>query len=365
MAVLFDSFSYRIKEVESGICYDRWHFGKYPELTMPEHLYYLNRVINCLLTHDKIIIRTDSLEEIIDVLGFEAFRLLYERQELVIIDNWWFPAFMIGNENLLFMNMHKSNYYDKVIERINNKYGFQASLFIKQVFEKVTSDSESEEYVYWDHIAQENMYEDFTINNQIRTYLNIESENILDINEKDTWSAVRLCLFERSIVWGSYLQTDEIILEDEAKYYFMQKNNLIPEQTLNDRMNKYLFARNIPNLSLLYYNKIIDIKKIIQVRDHAFGGFYRDWLQSNNYNINELERILLGGNSSSQAEKWFRWGLVSVTGLILPAVGGLAASLLNEKIPSFSQKIPNIFFDHVLSQVFNTRKNRNALLALK
>ena len=250
MAVLFDSFSYRIKEVESGICYDRWHFGKYPELTMPEHLYYLNRVINCLLTHDKIIIRTDSLEEIIDVLGFEAFRLLYERQELVIIDNWWFPAFMIGNENLLFMNMHKSNYYDKVIERINNKYGFQASLFIKQVFEKVTSDSESEEYVYWDHIAQENMYEDFTINNQIRTYLNIESENILDINEKDTWSAVR-------------------------------------------------------------------------------------------------------------------WGLVSVTGLILPAVGGLAVSLLNEKIPSFSQKIPNIFFDHVLSQVFNTRKNRNALLALK
>lgn len=166
MAVLFDSFSYRIKEVESGICYDRWHFGKYPELTMPEHLYYLNRVINCLLTHDKIIIRTDSLEEIIDVLGFEAFRLLYERQELVIIDNWWFPAFMIGNENLLFMNMHKSNYYDKVIERINNKYGFQASLFIKQVFEKVTSDSESEEYVYWDHIAQENMYEDFTINNR-------------------------------------------------------------------------------------------------------------------------------------------------------------------------------------------------------
>ena len=116
MAVLFDSFSYRIKEVESGICYDRWHFGKYPELTMPEHLYYLNRVINCLLTHDKIIIRTDSLEEIIDVLGFEAFRLLYERQELVIIDNWWFPAFMIGNENLLFMNMqNRKNMYIGII----------------------------------------------------------------------------------------------------------------------------------------------------------------------------------------------------------------------------------------------------------
>ena len=135
MAVLFDSFSYRIKEVESGICYDRWHFGKYPELTMPEHLYYLNRVINCLLTHDKIIIRTDSLEEIIDVLGFEAFRLLYERQELVIIDNWWFPAFMIGNENLLFMNMHKSNYYDKVIERIKAQFENLGELVKMAIFD--------------------------------------------------------------------------------------------------------------------------------------------------------------------------------------------------------------------------------------
>ncbi len=51
----------------------------------------------------------------------------------------------------------------------------------------------------------------------------------------------------------------------------------------------------------------------------------------------------LGGNSSSQAEKWFRWGLVSVTGLIFPAVGGLAVSLLNEKIPSFSQKDSKYF----------------------
>lgn len=365
MAVLFDSFSYRIKKIESGVCYDRWYFGEYPELTMPEHLYYLNRIINCLLTHDKIIIRTDSLEEFIDILGFDAFRLLYERQELVVLDNWWVPSFMIGNDSLLFMNMHQCNYYDKVILRISNRYGLQASLFIKQVFEKITSLKDSDEYTYWDDIAQSNMHEDFLTNNRIRAFLNIESENIFNIGEKDTWSAVRLCLFERSLVWAGYLQADEIILEGEAKYYLMQKNNIIPEQSLNDRMNEYLFARNIPNLSLLYYNKIIDIKKIIQVRDHVFGGLYRDWLQSNDYNLDELERVLLGSGSTPQAEKWFRWGLVTITGLVLPVVGGVAASLLNEKIPSFSQKVPDIFFDQVLSRVFNTRKNRNDLLALR
>ena len=85
MAVLFDSFSYRIKEVESGICYDRWHFGKYPELTMPEHLYYLNRVINCLLTHDKIIIRTDSLEEMGIVGPLEGSK---PRQVLMTKQEW-------------------------------------------------------------------------------------------------------------------------------------------------------------------------------------------------------------------------------------------------------------------------------------
>lgn len=364
MAVLFDGFSYRIKEMEGGVCYDRWYVKRYPELTMPEHLYYLNRIINCLLTHDKIIIRTDSLEEFIDVLGFDAFRLLYERQELAVLDNWWFPAFMPGNDKLLFMNMHETNYYDKVILRIRNRYTDKAASFIKMVFEDIHS-KDSDEYIFWDNTAQENMYEDFVENKQLRAFLHIESENLYDISEMDTLSVVRLCLFERSLVWAENLQVDEIILEDEAKHYLMRKTDVLYEDSLNDRMNQYLYARKIPNLSLLYYNKIIDIRKIIQVRDHVFGGLYRDWLKSNEYNRHELEKVLLGGNSTPQTEKWLRWGLVSVAGLYLPAVAGVGISLFNEKIPSFFQKVPDIFFDRVLSRTFNTRKYRNGLLALK
>ena len=127
------------------------------------------------------------------------------------------------------MNMHQSNYYDRVIQRINTKYGSQASLFIKKVLENISSLTGSDEYKYWDNIAQDNMYEDFLTNNRIRAFLEIESENLFDISEKETWSVVRLCLFERSLVWANYLKTDEIILEDEAKFYLMQKNNTIPE----------------------------------------------------------------------------------------------------------------------------------------
>mgnify|MGYP000022518616 CR=1 FL=1 len=65
---------------------------------------------------------------------------------------------------------------------------------------------------------EENMYEDFSFNDRIRALLNIQSETIMSIsNEDDTWSAVRLCLFERSLEWSRQLKTDEILFEEESK----------------------------------------------------------------------------------------------------------------------------------------------------
>lgn len=86
MAVLFDQFSYRINKTSEGVYYDRWHGHMFPEISMPEKLYFLNRIISALLTHDKLFIRTDSIEEMIECIGFDAFRMLYNRGEIVILD---------------------------------------------------------------------------------------------------------------------------------------------------------------------------------------------------------------------------------------------------------------------------------------
>ena len=99
MAVLFDLFSYRVKNSSDGLYFDRWHGNTFPEISMPEKLYFLSRIISALLTHNKLFIRTDSVEELIECIGFDAFRMLYERGELVVLDNWWVPTFMI-NGNL-------------------------------------------------------------------------------------------------------------------------------------------------------------------------------------------------------------------------------------------------------------------------
>ena len=82
---------------------------------MPEKLYFLDRIISALLTHDKLFIRTDSIEEMIECVGFDAFRMLYNRGELEILDNWRVPAFMYGGDTVLYMNMHEKQYQDKVI----------------------------------------------------------------------------------------------------------------------------------------------------------------------------------------------------------------------------------------------------------
>ena len=71
MAVLFDLFSYRVKNSSDGLYFDRWHGNTFPEISMPEKLYFLSRIISALLTHNKLFIRRDSVEELIKCIGFD------------------------------------------------------------------------------------------------------------------------------------------------------------------------------------------------------------------------------------------------------------------------------------------------------
>ena len=49
MAVLFDLFSYRVKNSSDGLYFDRWHGNTFPEISMPEKLYFLSRIISALM----------------------------------------------------------------------------------------------------------------------------------------------------------------------------------------------------------------------------------------------------------------------------------------------------------------------------
>lgn len=368
MGVLFDAFSYRVNKTPDGFYYDRWHGHVFPEISMPEKLYFLDRIISALLTHDKLFIRTDSIEEMIECIGFDAFRMLYNRGELVILDNWWVPAFMYDGDTVLYMNMHEKQYQDKICSRLLERKGLEASRFTNSILKKVCNTSDSDTYDFWDNTSQENMCEDFSYNDRIRALLNIQSESIMSIsNGDDTWSAVRLCLFERSIEWSKQLKTDEILLEDEAKKYLLYKSD-IQLDSIIQYFKQVLYAKGIPNLSILYYNGVISMKDIIRVRDKVAFGEFTSWLKSHNYSVQELELALLNGcSNNNQIEKWLRWAVVCASPLFLPAgtvqtLTGIGLSFLEQLLPQFSgQKIPVLYFDNVLSKQFDSSKMNRKL----
>ncbi len=369
MAVLFDAFSYRVNKTPDGLYYDRWHGNVFPDFSMPEKLYFLDRIISALLTHNKLFIRTDSIEEIIECIGFDAFRMLYNRGELEILDNWWVPAFMYNKDTVFYTNMHMKQYQDKICSRVLERKGTEEAHFTNSILKKVCNTSTSDTYELWDNTSKENMYEDFSFNDRIRALLNIQSETITSIsNADDTWSAVRLCLFERSLEWSKQLKTDEILLEDEAKRYLLYKSDIQSCSTIQ-YFKWVLYAKGFPNLSILYNNNVISMKDIIRVRDKVAFGKFTSWLKSHNYNARELELALLDGRSSnSMIEKWLRWAVVCGSPLLLPAdpevqtLTGIGLSLIEQLLPQFSGKqIPVIYFDGVLSKQFNSSKMRRKM----
>ena len=368
MGVLFDAFSYRVNKTPDGFYYDRWHGHVFPEISMPEKLYFLDRIISALLTHDKLFIRTDSIEEMIECIGFDAFRMLYNRGELVILDNWWVPAFMYGGDTVLYMNMHEKQYQDKICSRLLERKGLEESRFTNSILKKVCNTSDSDTYDFWDNTSQENMYEDFSFNNRIRALLNIQSETIMSIsNEDDSWSAVGLCLFERSLEWSRQLKTDEILFEEEAKRYLIYKSD-IHNDSIIQYFDLILYSKGIPNLSILYYNDVISMKDIIRVRDNIAFGKFTSWLENHNYSVQELELALLNGRSNNnQIEKWFRWAVVSSASLFLPSgliptLSGIGLSFIEQLLPQFSeQKFPSLYFDCVLSKQFNAKSMNRQL----
>ena len=174
-------------------------------------------------------------------------------------------------------------------------------------------------------------------------------------------------MFERSIEWSKQLKTDEILLEDEAKKYLLYKSD-IQLDSIIQYFKQVLYAKGIPNLSILYYNDVISMKDIIRVRDKVAFGEFTSWLKSHNYSVKELELALLNGRSNNSViEKWLRWAVVCASPLFLPAgtvqtLTGIGLSFLEQLLPQFSgQKIPVLYFDNVLSKQFDSSKMNRKL----
>lgn len=363
MSILFENFSFRCKETSGGIYYDRWADDSLTRFKMQDKLYFLDKILNTILLHETIYLRLDSLEEFIEILGLDQTIKLLDRKILQVIDYWYFPAFMIvGDNTLSFMNMELSNMHPRILKRLSHSYSHTKLSYISNYLKDgIMHDDIS--YSYWDSLARNEIYDDMQ-NDLLRAHLKLTSPNPHDVTEEDSFCITRLFLMERSFEWARNLKTDVVLLEDRAKYWLSLKAGRTIDRTTIGDINKILSAKKIWNLSLLYYNGVINIDDILDVRENVNGIKFREWIASKDYSADELEKILMSHKIADPQKEWLKWGVLSAIGAI-NTVAGIAVSLVDQIKGSYKEWNPELFFDVTLSKKFSGRKIDNALLKRK
>lgn len=354
MAILIDTFSYRCRLIDGVHYFNRWASVKeHPEFSEKERLYFLNKILNSLLSHDVIYIFLDALEEFLDLMGTEATSMLIYRDELRIIDSWFYPSFMFCDKKdvVTYLNLHQTNPYDQIMARLRNKYNKSQYSFYKDVLrDKLLH--EDIEYDLWDDNVQKAVCRDFYIP-ALRGLFGFQSENPYAIKEDEAAGFMRLLLMERSLEWASQLGTHEVLIEDKAKYCLVSKLGYKLDRLVVQHLNEALTARKIPELALLYYNKILHISDILKIRDDINGVKYREWLVSKDYNYDELTKVLMSKTGESAWLKWGRFGLVTGIGIV-DTWTGVVSALVDVSIEELRKNLqkwsPQMFFDKTLSQ---------------
>lgn len=328
----------------------------YPEFTLPERLYHLNKIIYALLIHDVMYIRLDSLEELMDVLGIEAVSALIREGILKIMKSWMVPWYLVtGDDTSMLMNMQKPNAEQDVLRRVQEKYPHgQRSHYPRILNQELLYDGL---YDYWDQLASYEANNDMhtpviKANYNIATH---ENDSYVTVRDEDMITHLRFFLMERAIQWSKNLNTDEITFDDNAARVLLLKNNFIQEQRLEEVMAMISQARQTPNLALLYHEGVITVYDILEkMREHPDGMRFREWMRSHDYDPAELQRIMLSNLSPSKQERVARFTIESLVGFV-PIVGnllGIAASAGNEFMGRLSNWAPDLFFDRVLKKDF-------------
>ena len=251
MAILLDSFSYRVKKLSGGVYLDRWDGNTFPEFILPERLYFIKNIINSLLLHDKIYIRITSLEEFIEVFGIEATSLLISKDILKILDGWSSPKIMaFEDQNFSFWNTQipSDSARLNIISRLSNRYRISQYSYLYHVLYHELLEEDASGYL--DSIALDNTLEDINIP-VLKAHLNLKTEDLFNICDDDAFTIMRLFILERTLVWSREFRMNEIGMEGNAKYWLTLKSGRELDQSLMGNIDQVLKSKALPDLSIL------------------------------------------------------------------------------------------------------------------
>ena len=358
-SIFIDSFTFRYRESSTGIFYHRWYNETYPQFGRKERLEFLNNILSSLLIHDKLYIKIDAVEEFVDLIGYAQFlELLQEELVGVIDDTGAHIRFLVQSNNyLMLMNMAEDSTMS--IESIEKRLKLK---------ENTTSGfGIIEKYIipvdgHWlGHIAEEELYSDLR-NENLTSSLKINSSGITDIHPNESLVISRLMNINRSLVYLYENGISNVHIDGFSKQLinlkFLRSINELHDNTI-DLFNEIVRYKEIPDFSVLYQDKKIDLDDILKIRNNFNGGKFRDWYNSTNYNKHQTYNELLKYHDKSYLEQGIRFLITSVLGLINPIIGissSLIDSFIVDKVIN-NKWSPNIFLDLVLKKKLDNKNN--------
>ena len=312
-----------------------------------------------LLLYDTLVIDLLSVPYFVDFFGFKDFIYLLNHDCIKVIFDSGFQSVLAPNESLyeaIFIHVvQKDKSFDN-IKILNNKLKniIKSNEYLKPTLYLVEKNSlrlQSENIST--KIHSEIDYD--LLNQNITKSFNISAQNKISIPPSDAYKVLRLLHLNKFLVYASEFNCNDLMVDGIAHHYLNLKTSpILKSQTGNDdvfALNSVLAERKIPDLSILYKEKVISIEDFFEIRNNWHGSAFRIWWNSKDYNLDDLRSELSKKLKKSKISSLVKWLSLNLIGLVQPIVGtaiSFGESFLLKRF--LSGWNPKLFLDDYLKE---------------
>ncbi len=371
-SIFIDTLTYRVKNLNGHYFIGKASNNEYPAFDTAEKKIYASEFLLSLLLHDTIFINIDSLEEVILLLGIDStLFLLRERILIVIDDGGTRVAFMPnGDMNLLmnFSNCSEFN-FDNILHRLLEKYkgNFKRQLIKPLVF-AADNASVKMDGAWQGHLVTDEVISDFE-NKRVVEYLGFKNDysNVI-VKDEDVNPTFRLSYVNKSLIYQHTLNIDCLLTESAAKQIINLKLGPYLSSTLANPTGLFqeiLKDKQIPDFTAFFLEGILTIEEIVAMRESVDGKKFRNWLESEDYNKEEVYKKMLSSlknKGDNLLVRVIRFALTNIIGVASTSIGLGVSAVDSFIIDKFLKGWhPNLFLDDVLSKKLDKIQENNSV----
>lgn len=313
----------------------------------------LTSFFQSILIHDEILVSYSDYLKLIEFIGIEDTLKLLDAKIIKIImlksniclmrkDN------IRSSLDIISLQGDLMEKFEKEVSKRTDISSHQKSQFIQFTDNSkiIIEDRDSIDLVYKEIISDIKA-------NQTLNYINITSPSIDDMSFIDSLKVLRISNILQGLILQNHLKVDCITQDAHSKDYLNSKLGFLADQySLNslECFTTITEKKKIPDIYQIYKSKIMTMDEIIKCRETYNGSIFRKWLESKDYDQDELLVALL--NSSTRDKgfiKFLRWVYPNLAGLVNVFSGAAAAAfdsyIVNKIIDGWK---PSFFLDDIL-----------------